>query len=86
MKENIGLYRDDGLGISRNISRPEIERKKKDLIRIFKNHGLSITVKTIQKVAEFFDIHFIRTFINHIRNRTTSLYALIRILTIPKRL
>ena len=28
-KEDVGLYRDDGLGIFKNISRPEIERKKK---------------------------------------------------------
>ena len=57
-KENIGLYRDDGLGIFRNMSGPEVERKKKDLIRIFKSNGLSITVKTNLKVADFLDIHF----------------------------
>ena len=35
-KENIGLCRDDGLGIFRNMSGPaEVEGKKKDLIRIF---------------------------------------------------
>ena len=28
-QNNIGLYRDDGLGIFRNLSRPNIERKKK---------------------------------------------------------
>ena len=27
-KENVGLYRDDGLGILRNSSGPEIERKR----------------------------------------------------------
>ena len=35
-KENIGLYRDDELRILRNMSGPEVERKKKDLIRILK--------------------------------------------------
>ena len=55
---HIGLYRDEGLGIFKNTSPPEAERKKKDLIRIFKSHGLSITVKTNQKVADFLDIHF----------------------------
>ena len=28
-KEDVGLYRDDNLGIFKNISRPEIGRKKK---------------------------------------------------------
>ena len=28
-KENMGLYRDDGLGIFKNMSGPEVERKKK---------------------------------------------------------
>ena len=31
-KEDVGLYRDDGLGIFRNISRLEIERKKKAIV------------------------------------------------------
>ena len=57
-KGNIGLYRDHGLGIFRNMSGPEVERKKKDLIRIFKINGLSITVKTNLKITDFLDIHF----------------------------
>ena len=31
-KENVGFYRDDGLGILQNISGPEIEQKKKRII------------------------------------------------------
>ena len=34
-KEYVGLYRDDGLGIFKNISRPEIERKKKVIVKVF---------------------------------------------------
>ena len=45
-KEDVGLYRDDGLGILRNSSGPEIERKRKQIIQIFKSCGLNITVKT----------------------------------------
>ena len=56
-KENIGFYRDDGLGIFRNISGPEVERRKKDLLRIFKGNGLSITVKINLKI-DFLHIHF----------------------------
>ena len=31
-KESIGLYRDDGLGVFHNIPKPEIERKKKQIV------------------------------------------------------
>lgn len=37
--ENVSLYRDDGLGIFRNLSGQEIERKKKQLCMCFKNLG-----------------------------------------------
>ena len=40
------------------MSGPEVDKKKKDLIRIFKSNGLSITVKMNLKVADFLDIHF----------------------------
>ena len=36
----------------------EVERKKKELVKIFKNNGLSITVKTNLKTADFLVIHF----------------------------
>ena len=57
-KEIMGLYRDDGLETFKNMSGPEVERKKNELVKIFKNDGLSITVKTNIKTADFFDIHF----------------------------
>ena len=57
-KENIGLYRYDRLGIFKNMSGPEVERNKKDLMRIFKSTGLSITVKTNLKIPNFLNIHF----------------------------
>ena len=34
-KDDVGLYRDEGLGIFKNISRPEIERKKKAIVKVF---------------------------------------------------
>ena len=34
-KEDIGLYRYDGLGIFKSISRPEIKRKKKAIVKQF---------------------------------------------------
>ena len=35
-KESAGLYRDDGLGILRNLSGPEVDRIRKRIIKIFK--------------------------------------------------
>ena len=57
-KEDLGLYRDDGLGTIYNSSGPEIERIKKQIVRTFKINGLSITIKTNQKTADFLDVHF----------------------------
>ena len=44
-KSDIGLYRDDGLGIFYNLSKPEIKRKKKAIIKVFNGCGLSITIE-----------------------------------------
>ena len=54
----MALYGDDGLGIFKDMSGSEVERKKKELVKIFKNNGLSITVKTNLKTADFLVIHF----------------------------
>ena len=45
-KQNIGLYRDDGLSCFENISGPDSEKIKKKLFEIFKSNGLSITVES----------------------------------------
>ena len=55
---NIGLYRDDGLGVLRNLSGPQTERARKDLIRIFKDHGLKITAETNLWITDFLDVTF----------------------------
>ena len=49
-KKNIGSYRDDGLGIFQNIPETEIERKKKQIVKVFKDCGLSITIKCYSKL------------------------------------
>ena len=57
--ENIGLCIYNGLGmIFKNMSGPEVERNKKELIKIFKNDRLSIIAKTNKKTAHILDIHF----------------------------
>ena len=57
-KDDVRLYRDDGVGIFRNISRPEIERKKKAIVKVFKKCGLSIVVYANLKRADFLDVIF----------------------------
>ena len=46
------------LGISKNISRPEIERKKKAIVKGFKKSGLSIVVDTNLKAFDFLHVTF----------------------------
>ena len=55
-KDLVGLYRDDGLAIVRNLSGPEIERKRKAIIKLFKECGLNITIQTNLKIVNFLDI------------------------------
>ena len=43
----IGLFRDDGLSCFWNLASPESEKIKKKLYKIFKQHGLNITVECI---------------------------------------
>ena len=35
-KSDVGLCRDDGLGIIQNMPKPEIERMKKTMVKVFK--------------------------------------------------
>ena len=57
-KKDFGLYRDDGLGILRNTSGPEADRKRKSIIKIFKECGLSITCEVNKKIVDFLDVRF----------------------------
>eukprot|EP00794_Sanderia_malayensis_P019680 gene19680-biopygen13943 len=55
-KENIGLYRDDGLAVLRNTTSSKADRLRKDITKIFQEHGLRITVQTNLKVVDYLDI------------------------------
>ena len=57
-KKNFGLYRDDGLEILRNTSGPEADRKCKNIIKIFKERGLSITCEVNKKIIDFLNVRF----------------------------
>ena len=56
VKDLVGLYGDDGLAIVRNLSAPEIERKRKAIIKLYKECGLNITIQTNLNIANFLDI------------------------------
>ena len=55
---SIGLYRDDGLGISESLSGPQIERKKTNIVEVYKMCGLSIIVTTNITSVDFLDVTF----------------------------
>ena len=57
-KSDCGLYRDDGLVILRNVNGLQIDRTRKNLIKIFKDVGFSIDIETNSKVVDFLDITF----------------------------
>ena len=57
-KRFVGLYRDGGLGVLRNYSGPASERKRKELIKVFKQYNLSITIETNIRTVNFLDTTF----------------------------
>ena len=57
-KENVGLYRDDGLAVLRNNSGPMMERIRKKITRVFLAHGLRITSECNLSHTDFLDVCF----------------------------
>ena len=57
-KNDIGLYRDDGLAVFKNISGPESERIKKNFQSLFKKYGLEIKIECNKKVVDFLEATF----------------------------
>ena len=57
-KKSIGLYGDDGLAILQNLSGPQIERKRKDIIKMFKTASLNITIQAGLRIVNFLDVQF----------------------------
>ena len=55
-KDQIGLYRDDGLAVIYNQNGPQLDRLRKDIIALFKAEGLSITIEATLSVTEFLDV------------------------------
>ena len=57
-KDNIGLYRDDGLAVIKGTSGRLADKSRKDLCAIFKKFGLRITAEVNHQVVNFLDITF----------------------------
>ena len=54
-KEQIGLYRDDGLCMVEG-GGPQIDHKRKELIKVFKENRLNITVEANTRRVSFLDV------------------------------
>ena len=55
-KEDFGLYRDDGVGVTRG-GGPTADRKRKDLVRIMQSEGLNITGDCNLDSINFLDVN-----------------------------
>ena len=57
-KKDIGLYRDDGLAVFKNVSARENDKIRKDLIKIFKDNDLKLEIKCNLKSVDYLDVTF----------------------------
>ena len=55
-KKYIGLYRDDGLAIFKNVSGSEAEKIKKDIQKLFNDNHLNITIQYNLKIVNYLDV------------------------------
>ena len=55
-KKDFGLYRDDGLKVVKNKSRPETEKIKKNIQKMFKENKLDIVIKCNMKLVNYLDV------------------------------
>ena len=49
LKDEVGLYRDDGIAVCKATPR-EIEKIKQEVSNVFKSHGLKITIEANKKM------------------------------------
>ena len=57
-KDNIGLYRDDGLAYFKNNDGHQNDKIRKELIKIFQTHGLKLKIKCNLKSVDYLHITF----------------------------
>ena len=54
----MGLYRDEGLGVLRSYSGPTSGKKRKKIIKVFKDYDISVTTETNIRTVDFIDTTF----------------------------
>ena len=57
-RKDFGIYGDYGLGTLRNTSGPKTDQKRKNIIKIFKQCGLSNTCEISKKTVDFLHVRF----------------------------
>ena len=57
-RSSVGLYRDDRLAEINNANGPKLDRIRKDIIALFRDEELSITMETNLTETEFLDVTF----------------------------
>ena len=57
-RKNVRLYRDDGLAAINSSSGPVLDKMRNNIIALFKNDGLSITIETNLFETDFLDVIF----------------------------
>ena len=55
-KNDIGLYRGDGLAVFRNTSGPQAEKIKKHFQNIFRKNNINMIVKCNLKIVDYLDV------------------------------
>ena len=56
--DTFGLYRDDGFAVIKRLAGPKIERLKKNVVKIFKDYGLNITIEANLHTVNYLDVTF----------------------------
>ena len=77
---NAGLHRDDGLAIVHTANDSKLDRLRKDIISLFKDEGLSITIDTNLIETDFLDASFNSNTGKyfHLKNRIIHQYTYIQ--------
>ena len=57
-KNDLGLHCDEGLVVLENKSGSKSEQVKKNIQKIFKEHGLDVTIQRNIKVVNYLDVTF----------------------------
>ena len=55
-KNSIGLYRDDGLALFKNINGHRADKVRKEFHQLFKENGLSLEIECNLKTVNYLDI------------------------------